>query len=165
MYSLTIYSLTIYWLTHSPFTLYLLTHSLTIYSLIQLRIQSMTSPLTQSLTFSPKYSLSKHNFYLGYSTSSATDLVFLGHTSVVRDCANPDWPDQLIINYQFETVQEVLISSFFIISLTHSVTHSLTHSLTYLLVCRSWFAATTKMTKLIQWIFNATIILAKSLSS
>ncbi len=42
-----------------------------------------------------------------YTSSNTNDLVFLGHTSVVRDCANPDWPDQLVVNYQFETIQEV----------------------------------------------------------
>ena len=70
-----------------------------------------------------------------YSTGSSTDLVFLGHTSVVRDCANPDWPDQLIINYQFETVQEVsLITYLFIHSIiAHSPARLFTRSLTLLL--------------------------------
>ena len=29
-----------------------------------------------------------------YASSNTNNLVFLGHTSVVRDCVNPDWPDQ-----------------------------------------------------------------------
>ena len=68
-----------------------------------------------------------------YASSNTNNLVFLGHTSVVRDCANPDWPDQLIVNYQFETIQEVFHSLTYSYSLT--LTHSLllTHSYSLLL--------------------------------
>ena len=36
-------------------------------------------------------------------------LINLGHTSVIRDTPNPDWPDQLAIDYRFEEVQEIVI--------------------------------------------------------
>ena len=39
-------------------------------------------------------------------------LVFLGHTSVVRDSQNPEWPDHLIINYHFESTQKLTIKCY-----------------------------------------------------
>jgi len=39
-------------------------------------------------------------------------LVFLGHTSVVRDSQNPEWPDHLIINYHFESIQKLTIKCY-----------------------------------------------------
>jgi hypothetical protein len=38
--------------------------------------------------------------------------IFLGHTSVVRDSQNPEWPDHLIINYQFEAIQRITIKCY-----------------------------------------------------
>jgi len=35
--------------------------------------------------------------------------MLLGNTSVVMDSQNPEWPDQLIINYKFEAVQNLTI--------------------------------------------------------
>lgn len=39
-------------------------------------------------------------------------LINLGHTCVIRDTANPDWPDQLIIDYRFEEVQEIVVKCY-----------------------------------------------------
>lgn len=36
----------------------------------------------------------------------------LGNTSVIMDSQNPEWPDQLIINYKFEAVQNLTIKVF-----------------------------------------------------
>ncbi len=36
-------------------------------------------------------------------------LTLMGNTSVIRDSANPKWPDQLVIDYYFESIQEITI--------------------------------------------------------
>jgi len=35
--------------------------------------------------------------------------MLLGNTSVIMDSQNPEWPDQLIINYKFEAIQKMTI--------------------------------------------------------
>lgn len=35
--------------------------------------------------------------------------MLLGNTSVIMDSQNPEWPDQLIINYKFEAIQKITI--------------------------------------------------------
>lgn len=35
--------------------------------------------------------------------------ILLGHTSVIQDTNNPDWPDQLVMDYHFEAVQIITV--------------------------------------------------------
>jgi hypothetical protein len=41
--------------------------------------------------------------------SKTKQLIDLGHTSVIQDSRDPEWPDQLCVDYHFEEIQEILI--------------------------------------------------------
>lgn len=52
-------------------------------------------------------------FCIVYVTDPKTQQqLLLGHTSVIQDTNNPDWPDQLVMDYHFEAIQKVTVKCF-----------------------------------------------------